>query len=575
MAESLRGAAAIREMHDLLPWLAMEHLSSAAAAPPTEHKECCGDGQSLGPRHPGRRAVEQALPWLATSGPERSVVPSELEAGSGEGAFRGINIGPLLNRLSPTLDLILESLGPDEPSTRGQRAAPLRPVDPDLLLRPTDEPDRTRLTRRRLVGRLRPASVVLAENPPCSDGISVAPSEPVGAVVVPVGTSTRYPTYSERLDYVLRNSSGSAYVRLMDTAYPDPNIIRPFPLDGFETVVAGERNFWWRRFIARWWLYGAPKKCPEVGENWIRYRGHWIRRNGDYGHTTAQRYEVMLAIDLARINARLFEDWTFTLTNGTVVPYGSGTRRVIRGTEAVAFVTLASGHPFLTVGDAVGLGGYWDLSRDENTHAAAGFRSWVVSLNLPSDVQHLIMVSRELWEGGVPGSLGDSPPDPDSKWLLPRRQEDVAQTLRWTASLSDTYLQAMDSRGYPTPFSDGPAREIVPFALVSSVSDRYNNDNLLQWLVFYNTVLHEFFHAGFAAENRRSAGDPCDMDIDPRVLAQVVPTPPNSMTFHAAVQSSAAEAAEWVVFGKRIGYLFTNYCCAEGSGAFPGAESCP
>jgi len=57
------------------------------------------------------------------------------------------------------------------------------------------------------------------------------------------------------------------------------------------------------------------------------------------------------------------------------------------------------------------------------------------------------------------------------------------------------------------------------------------------------------------------------MDIVPRVLPQVVPTPPNSMTFHPSVQTSAADAAEWVLFRKRIGLSLRHYCCAEGSGA--------
>jgi hypothetical protein len=484
---------------------------------------------------------------------------------------------------------MLAALGPDQPGQRGQVSSAPSKTAAEPSLPPWSEPEATLRSRQRLMRHYRPLSAMHLGRP-CSDGLSFGPPGDVTTNAFPLlqtANAPEYPSYQERVNWVIEHGQTSSR---LTSAWPDPNRGYLFEPAAFDRAEDGERNPWWRMFLARWWLYGAPKKCAEPVPNssWTSYRSHWIRHGTGIpeisapGASLSQQTEIMLAIDLMRINAQWFDSVTFTVEGGgPQLALGAATANIVRGGQRIAFVVV---DPWLPWFDGVGQALYWNMATQPWT-LSPGFASYVATLDVPADADHLVLLSSALWAGGAPGSLGDGPER--GAWLLPRINADVAQTMRWTPSLDRDYLFSLRQAGLPAPFNEQAAEASRPDLtilgqLTSAAFDPPLNDPLFHWMNFYSSVLHECFHAGFAALGYESGGgDPCGMTVDPRALAQTRPRPTNSMDFHGAVQWAGAESTEWVVFGRPLGLLFGVGCCSalleddDGTMAgFPGDGDC-
>ena len=384
------------------------------------------------------------------------------------------------------------------------------------------------------------------------------------------------PSLQERLDYVIARgyefqpnflASGGTLSseRLPMAAWPGCG-------DPFPPVPISSQTWWY--FLAKWWLYGVPARCPDLSpEPWIEYRGHLIRRQGSRGFNTARRYDLMLTIDLIHNHLDTVEGYTW---DGE--PFGQLTAEAVQGGDA-AFLLM-------NIDEFGSFGGLMIDRESPSTYESIdGLANLVESLEFPagSSKRYLILLSRSLWpeERTAPGELPRQPlnwlgipqayPVFDG-FLLPRINGGLAHTLRSTPSLSPNYLNTLTANA---PFLEAvPAARDARWFLFEAVP----NVPLLGWLKLVETVAHELFHVGMC-EAGVDSGDPpngvtriCDAATDPREFAQ---TGECLVSAHAMVRYAGAEVAEVAVYGQPSGWLANTLCCVTSDEAIVAVNRSP
>ena len=329
---------------------------------------------------------------------------------------------------------------------------------------------------------------------------------------------------------------------------------------------------------------------PLFDGDWLAYRGHFIRRTGAAGALTAQRVELMLALDRVIEHAAAVGAWTYRYSNTQPeLEVGAALQTVLRDRSiAITLDSGAAGSPLRgsAGGVSTGLAIRVDSSGDAEKQR---YQSYVDALDLPPGVSGVVVLNRSILWSTTGTDRGDfafgfpwgAAPDErrSSGWLLPRISS--ASTSNSSPPGSSLELEALraglitDSALAALLPSVPPSASLGEFPLNSFRFAVPPQATVNRWHSLLEVVAHEFGHHAFweASEGARSGGegDYCD-GPDPMLALLGAPV---SADAHYSVRLMGNVVADQACWGFPVGFSHQQFCCAGSNPLYRGRSTCP